>query len=513
MPRRFTLFAILFIVLSLLFFQQTVFSQPPPVHLMEGDKRGGFLAQGIKDFKAENYEEALSSLLKARKEEPSSSVAAYYLGLTYKQLQNYKEAAIHLADALKLTPGVKDARLDLAEVYYLLGLQEESLKQLSLAEQEGVKPAQTAFLKGLVLMKLDKNKDAADAFKKAKELDASMTQAANFQIGIALVREGNADEAGKMFKEVIVADPNSDMAQFANQYIEALSRKLEGAKPFKLTLNANYQYDSNVILKPSSQTVSGGISGEYDSVYVGMLRAEYTPVASGQFNLKTQYSLYYSNHDRLHTYDVMSHTLSVIPGYAMMDSMLNLLLSYNYTSVDNSDYLYTGEISPGYTFTLVPGQMAQLAFRYQYKEFIKPPYAKTEDRDSQEYAASMGWFWFFAGNKGFVNLKYELNKEDTDGINWSYTGNKGDLNIIVPLTTAVKFNVYGEAYYQEFDHTNTYFLKPRQDITYTGSAMLSYKFFKNLEAQAQYTYTSADSNIAIYDYDKNVTSVGIEIRF
>ncbi len=506
------LFAILLIVLlSLLFFQQTAaFSQSEQVGAIH---ELPLLEQGIKDYKAENYEEALITFQKARKQDPQSSIAAYYLGITYKQLQNYKEATIHLADALNLKPGVKDARLDLAEAYYQLGLNEESLKQLNFAEEQQVKPGQTAFLRGLVLVKLDKNKDAVDAFKKAKEMDASMTQAANFQIGIALVRQGNADEAGKMFKEIIVADPNSDMAGFANQYIEALTRKAEEVKPLKLTLGLSWQYDDNVISKPSDQSAAAGISGEHDTRYVGTLRAEYAPRFSGPLGIKAQYSVYYSDYQKLGSYDVMSQTIAIIPGYTMPDSMLNLLLSYNYTWLDDDEYLRTGTASPTYTFMFGQGQMAQLSLRWQGKEFLKPPFTRNEDRDSQDFAASMGWFYFFAGNRGFVNAKYEINKEDAEGINWGYVGNKGDLNIAMPLNDALKLNLSGQAYYQQYDHSNTNFLKKRRDITYTGSAMLAYEFLRNWEMQFQYAYTRGDSNIAIYDYHKNVSSVGVEVRF
>lgn len=498
-----------FLILSALILPQMAFSEDTPPEPQANPN----LTQGIADFRRENYEEALASFQKARKEEPSSSIAAYYLGLTYKILQDYKEATFHLTDALTLQPGVKDARLDLAEVYYNMNLNEESLKQLKFAEEMDVKPANTAFLKGLVLMKLNKNQEAVEAFKKAKTLDASMTQTANFQIGVALIKAGQREEAGQIFKEVIVADPNSDMAQFANQYIEAMTRKPAEAKPFKLTLDAKWEYDDNVILKPSDQTVAGGISGEHDTRYVGILRAEYTPIASGPFNVKTQYSIYYSDYQKLGSYDVMSHTLSIIPGYTMPNSMLNLLLSYNYTWVDDDEYLQSGTVSPTYTFMPWSGQMGQMALRWQKKELIKPPFTKNEDRDAQEYAASAGWFYFFARDKGFANIRYEFNKEDTDGINWGYTGNKGSLNIILPLDDNIKFNLSGETYYQQFDHTNTNFLKKRRDITYTGSAMLAYEFIKDWEVQLQYTYTRDDSNIMIYDYHKNVTSIGIEARF
>src|SRR3989338_5987388 len=471
------------------------------------------LTQGISDYRAENYEEALSYFQKARKQDPKSSMAAYYLGLTYKVLQNYKEATFHLIDAIKLSPGVKDGFLDLAETYYQLGLNEESLKQLNFAEEQQVKPAQTAFLKGLVLAKLEKNKEAGDSFNKAKALDGTMAQAANFQIGVLVVKECKREDAGRVFKELVVTDPNSDTAQFANQYLEALSRKQEEAKALKLSLGVNWEYDDNVILKPSSQTVAAGISGEHDTRFVSLFRAEYAPAFSGQFGIKAQYSVYYSDYQKLGSYDVMSHTLALVPGYTMADSMLNLLLSYNYTLVDDDKYMWAGTASPQYTFMPWPGQMGQFALRYQKKELRQPPFTKDEDRDAQEYAASMGWFSFFAGNKGFVNLKYELNKEDTDGINWNYVGNKGSLNIIMPLNDALKFNVSGEAYYQRYNPDNTNFLKKREDMTYTWSAMLSYEFYKNIEAHLQYVYIRDDSNIAIYDYRKNVSGVGVEVRY
>src|SRR3990167_6740383 len=489
----------------------TVFS--PCIILSQDYAANPALNQGIADLKAENYEEAVANLTKARKNDPSSSIAAYYLGLAYKQQQEYKEAIIHLKDAVTLRPGVKDGFLDLAELYYYTGQSEESLKQLGFAEEKNVRPAQTAFLKGLVLMRLERNKEAMEAFNKAKSLEASLVQAANYQIGVALIKEGKGEEAGTMFREVIIADPNSDMAQIANQYIEALSRRAEEERPLRLSVGASYQYDDNVILKPSDQTASGGITGEEDSVYIATFRAEYAPRFSGPLGIKAQYSLYYNDHEKFGSYDVISQTLALVPGYTTMDSMLNMLLSYNYTWVDDDEYLRAGTVSPGYTFMPWPDQMAQAALRYQKKEYLKPPFTMNEDRDAQEYAASLGWFYFFAGAKGFVNVKYEISKEDTEGKNWAYIGNKGSLNIALPLSRNTKLTVSGETYYQQFDETNTNFLKKRKDTTYTALAMLSYEIIRKWEIQLQHVYIRDDSNIAVYDYDKNITSIGVEVKY
>ena len=54
------------------------------------------LQQAIWDYKHENYEEALELLKPLRKEQPESTLIAYYLGITYKQLQDYNKARPNL---------------------------------------------------------------------------------------------------------------------------------------------------------------------------------------------------------------------------------------------------------------------------------------------------------------------------------------------------------------------------------------------------------------------------------
>jgi len=67
------------------------------------------IEQGVTLYRQENYDEAAVVLRKARKEDPSSSLAAYYLGITYKQLQDYRQAKTQLIDAVTITPRIKEA--------------------------------------------------------------------------------------------------------------------------------------------------------------------------------------------------------------------------------------------------------------------------------------------------------------------------------------------------------------------------------------------------------------------
>ena len=58
-------------------------------------------------------------------------------------------------------------------------------------------------------------------------LDASMAQAADYQIGLAYLKEKKFKEAKDVFKDVVVLDPNSNLADFSNEYVKAIKRKEE----------------------------------------------------------------------------------------------------------------------------------------------------------------------------------------------------------------------------------------------------------------------------------------------
>lgn len=490
--------------------QAEVKAEFPPETVAE---KPDYLKQGTANLKDENYEEAVDDLKKAREDDPNSSIAAFYLGIAYKKIQDYKEARVHLKDAITLSPAVKEAVMELADISYQLGNMDEALETLEIAERDEIAPAQTAFLKGLVLVKQGKNNEAIESFKKAKSTDNKLATSADYQIGVANLQEGRLSEARDIFKEIIVRDPNSDISQYANQYIDAITRRLKEEKAFRITAGLQYQYDDNVILKPGDSAAAAGITGEADSSAVATLRAEYSPKLRGPYGIKAQYSLYLNEHSTLHTHDVQSHSVSLVPSYDLKSSSISLLTSYNYTLVHDEKYLQAVAVTPTYTFTLTANQYAQAFYRHTIKDYLNAPINQDEVRNGDDNGLGASWFYLIMENRGFVNFRYEYNREDTEGVNWKYSGNKAALSFLYPVTDRLKFNVAGEGYAQDYENVHTSFGMKRKDETYTGSALLSYNFFDDLDAQVQYGYTKCRSNIAVYDYSKNVVSIGVEVRF
>ncbi|NWF51731.1 MAG: tetratricopeptide repeat protein [Nitrospirae bacterium] len=479
--------------------------------------QGSSLSKGIEEYKDENFEEALEIFIKARKEDPSSSLAAFYLGLTYKQLMNYKEASVNLRDAIKLEPAIKEAVIELIEVLYNLNEIKEAKEWLNIAEKEGIKPAQTAFLKGLILLKENNNLEAIRSFEKSKQIDPSLATPADFQIGIAYLKEKNLKEAREKFRAIVIVSPESDLSAFAREYEDAITKRLALEREWRFNAGIAYQYDDNVILNPEIE-IAGIPKGE-DWATVATFNAGYTPRLLGPWTINTQYSLYINRHRRIETHDIMSHTLTIVPGYNFRNSSFNLFLSYNYTWLNDQRYLYFISASPQLNIALGENHIGQVSAGYSKKEFIWTEtttgisIGPDEDRDADVFDASIGWIYLFSGGRGFMNLKYEFSSENTDGRNWSYIGNRGSANILIPLLANLRMNISGEVFHQNYRDVHTIFGIKRRDKIYSASGVISYEFYKGASFLLQYAHIRDDSNIPIYDYKRNIYSAGIEYRF
>jgi len=217
---------VLFIILGS--FSLTVYAQETP--------QSPLLEKAIGLYKHENYEEALPLLQDARAAEPTSTIAAYYLGLTLKQQQKHSDAIPYLRDAVTYTPKIKGALIELIDCLYQVGELTEAHKWIIEAENEGIRPAQIAFLKGLVLLKEGMALEAIDSFEQAKALDPTMEQPCDYQIAIAHMKTKDFSYARKAFEKVVTINPSTNIALYANEYIDILSRQAKGSRPLKFSL-------------------------------------------------------------------------------------------------------------------------------------------------------------------------------------------------------------------------------------------------------------------------------------
>ncbi len=499
------------IFFSLLFFLSSAIS--PPYSLCQQPHS---LQKGIDQYKKENYEEAIEALTKARSEDPGSSVAAFFLGLAYKQTMDYEKALENLRDAVTLTPRIKEALVELVDVAMQVGKIEEAKKWIKVAEEENISPAKIAFLKGLVLREEGKNKEAAEAFEKAKSIDPTISQAADIQVAISYLRQRELKKAKERFQTAILYDPQSDLAGFARQYLKTVEERLFAERPFHFTLGLFPQYDSNMVLQPTDESLVTGITNQASGVLNSYFRVIYTPALKGPWLLNAQYSLYSSLHQKnVHTHDSISNTISVTPGYNFGRYSLNLATTYTHSLVRGPSYKkYSGSFSSGpmLRIALKENQLLELFAGYNSNEYFQPALTAADDRDSDGPGASLSWIWLFKKDS-FFNLKYQYWDLDADGVNWDNRGHRFSANVAMPLIEKVILQLSGQVNIERYKNINTWFNVGRKDTTYTLSGGLTRDLSKNMNLVVQYTRIRNHSNIGIYDYTRDLYTAGLEYRF
>jgi tetratricopeptide (TPR) repeat protein len=495
------------IFLALFFFVLSTF--PNLLHASEA-----LLEKGIEQYKSENYEEAVDILVNARKEQPNSSVAAFYLGISYKQLREYRLAEKHFRDAIQLTPTVKDAYLELAEVLFVLEQLNEAEGWALKSEQEGIKTANAVFMRGLILAKRDRTDEAVAAFNKAKGLDKALSQSADFQIAMAQIKKQSFEDARKSFSAIQEIDPTSELASFAKEYDRAIKRTLDMYKPWRFSFGLAYQYDDNVILKPASDVPGVQITGERDSSIIATLGVIYNPVLKAPFFLNCQYNLYTDTYFEVNTHNLVTHTISVNPGVNFKNGFVSAPLSYSHIWVHEREYMGVFSMKPELQFAFNPSHIGRISIGYEKRELLEAPIDSDEDRDGNLFVTSAGYIHPFAQGRGLFNALYEFTYDNTDGKNWENTGNRFSLGLLVPsIIWKTNLILSGDVFLQDYKNTHTVFEEKRRDRTYTVSANLVREMVGGLYLNLQYSYVRADSNISVYDYDRNIYTAGIEYRF
>ena len=496
------------------------------------------LQQGVEQYQQENYEEAIELFTRVRQQEPASAEAAFFLGMAYKQVLDYQKAAVHLRDAATFTPPVKEALVDLIDALYQTGRLDEAQKWIKMAEDVGAAPPRVAFLKGLVLARRDKNQEAIAAFEKSKQLEPSLSQAADFQIGIINIKERKLEKAKVRFQAIILQDPLSDLAGFARQYQAMVEERLYQERPLHLTVGVIGGYDSNIASNPLDSPAAVNVTDAKGEYLSSSVRLDYAPRLEEPWLFNAQYAAVSTVYSKFtHSHDSLANSFSVSPGYNFGRFALNFNASYTNVLLRTDPYMaldpersspgykrYLDYISAGPAFRYFMNQehILEVFIGYDKKNYHhQAVYLPEDERDTAGLREYVSWIWLFKEN-AFLNLRYDFAREHADGRKWDNDSHRVTLNLSVPVTSEetgkrlgpVTLQLTGSAYFQRYSYeVNWPPQEKRRDNVYTGSAGLTWRFWKYASLIAQYTRTQSNSNVWMYEYNRDQYALGCEFRY
>lgn len=480
---------------------------------LSSTSRAASLEEAIRQYRAENYEEALELLRAIPEDGPQGTVAAFYMGLTSKQTGDLRSAATHLERALRGTPRVNDAYTELADVLLALGDVDGAGRIVDEAEAAGVRSGAVSLLRGLVRSRQGNADAARAAFLEAKTLDPRLAPRADLQLAMLDVGERRYASARQTLQAVANVAPGTELAEFAREYDTALANLLAAHKPWRFTAGLQYQYDDNVVLKPSNDVPGGISSRQSDSALVGSLRAEFAPLLEGPWSFLGQLTATAVQHEHIATHDLTSLSLALIPGRTLTaGAQITLPVTATHAWLDGRRYSLSLGVRPTLLATLAPGHLLQAAVGLTRRDLVDEALLDDENRDGILGTAALAYLKPL-GEGGLFTLGLEVSRDETDGVNWRNWGWRPYLSLLYPVTRTVAVLASGDALIQDYDGEHTVFETHRQDATYTGSLGLLWRPWDWGKVTLQYTHMDAQSSIAIYEYTRNLYTLGFEATF
>lgn len=467
-----------------------------------------YLEEGIRNYRLENFEEAYQDLLKAREQNPESSLTAFYLGLTLKQIGELREAVEEFKRALNLEPPVLDAYFELIELLLTLNELMEAKLWLEKAKKDLKESAKLHFISGMVYMRLNKTKDAIAHFEKAKTLDKSLEQAIDFQIALAYARERKFKTALRTIKSVVAIDPRSDLAEFAKEYEKNIEALLREYKPLRGTISYTFQMDDNAVGADGEI-----VSRKSDNSHNFALSLNYQPYIEPPFYFTSSMTVSANQYIKLDKLNTKNIGLVITPGVELWRGLFTLSYNYQRSWLDEREYSENYGFRPSFNLIPFEGHIFSLSAGFSKSRMIRKPLDPEESRTAKNYSYGASYVKPFLEGRGMLSLRYEHIIAKTEGKNWQSEMDKLGGVLILPIGNRLKLSLYGEIGEQRYKFVHTFFEKKRLDKPSSLGTGLSLNIWKTWDFNINYNNIKNKSNIKVYNYKRELLSLGLDFNF
>ncbi|RMF98280.1 MAG: hypothetical protein D6734_00620 [Candidatus Schekmanbacteria bacterium] len=463
-----------------------------------------------------DYEAAAVHLEKGLEGDPENVAMLIKLGQTYNLLKEFDDALDVLDRALKLSPNNPNAIFERSVSLLNTGDYDEAFAGLESVRKAMAKDGRVPYYQGLIRFRQDKFEEAIDFFKEAEKIDKSVKAASDYYIGVALYRLQRYSEARPYFKSVEKEIPKSKKGESAKKFISAIDAKVRAAKPWTIFADLSWQYDDNVTLKPSESVPGVRISGRGDWKGVFYLGGTYRFINTDNFQATGRYSFYQSVHRQLRGYNITGNQLGVNFSYRIAKPLrFNVMYSFNYYELDETRYLEAHSLLPSITWIQSDRAMLQAFFRYQDKDYLQDERDVPYERDAVNYNWGLSQYIFFMKNNAYLRLYYSQDKDNARGSDWDYNGIDVGSAIHIPLPFEMSFD--GDFGYTRriYEHINSISIinKRRRDKEYDWSIEFTKKLNDYLSLSFKFNRIVDDSTVALYNYDREITSFNLKARF
>jgi tetratricopeptide (TPR) repeat protein len=503
-----------------------------------------FVAQAILAYDARKYDEALALLKDALALDPKNVEALYYTGLVLMAQQKTEQAVEVLERARALAPRDLSILFLLGVAYFALERYDQAEGPLTQVFNERPQTEGIGYYVGLIRYRKKDYQGALKAFRAETSKNPNIQQLVRFYSGLTLAILGLPEQAAQEVDAALRLQTGSALTGPAERIRDSLASARDAERRFHADVRVGFLYDSNVAVvpQPSHDPTAESLRRRKTATpgELAALRLEYAWLRTGPWESTVTYSFFQTYNNRLPSFNVQNHlvagALSYRAAIGSMPYQVGAQYSWDYLSLGAKDFLQRHTATLFGTLVENQGNLTTLLARFQDKDFFATPgQLEDEDRDAHNWMVGLIHVFRFAQDKHYIRVGYQFDYENADGRNYSYAGNRflaGGQYTLPWGSTRLKYDF--DLHQRHYLHANTLLpvvnpsTRERQDLEQNHIFRIEQVLAPNLgptsigcsptapcplTLAAEYQRTVANSNLAVFDYNRNVWSLTLSWQY
>jgi len=503
-----------------------------------------FVAQAILAYDARKYDEALALLKDALALDPKNVEALYYSGLVLMAQQKTDQAVEVLEKARALAPRDLSILFLLGVAYFALERYDQAESPVTQVFNERPQTEGIGYYVGLIRYRKKDYQGALKAFRAETSKNPNIQQLVKFYSGLTLAILGLPEQAVAEVDAALRLQTGSALTGPAERIRDSLASARDAERRFHADVRVGFLYDSNVAVvpQPSHDPTAESIRRRKHATTgeIAALRLEYAWLRTGPWESTVTYSFFQTYNNALPDFNVQNHlvagALSYRAAIGSMPFQVGTQYSWDYLSLGNDDFLQRHTATVFGTLVENQSNLTTVLTRFQNKDFYASPgQLEDEDRDARNWMVGLTHVFRFAQDKHYIRVGYQFDYEQADGRNFTYAGNRflaGGQYTLPWGTTRLKYDF--DLHQRHYLHANTLLpvvnpgTREREDSEQNHVVRVEQVLAANLgpasigcasnapcplTLAAEYQRTIADSNLAVYSYNRNVWSLTLSWQY
>ena len=543
MKRRRAFLAVV-LVLDLCLANAWLLAGAPTAAVAQQSEADVFVAQAILAYDARKYDEALGLLNDALTLDPKNVEALYYTGLALMAQQKTEQAVEVLEKARALAPRDLSILFLLGVAYFALERYDQAEGPLTPVFNERPQTEGIGYYVGLIRYRKKDYQGALKAFRAETSKNPNIQQLVRFYSGLTLAILGFPEQAVAEVDAALRLQTGSALTGPAERIRDSLASVRDAERRFHADVRVGFLYDSNVAVvpQPSHDPTAEALRRRKTATTgeIAALRLEYAWLRTGPWESTVTYSFFQTYNNRLPDFNVQNHlvagALSYRAAIGAMPFQVGTQYSWDYLSLGTDDFLQRHTATMFGTLVENQGNLTTVLGRFQNKDFYASRgQLEDEDRDARNWMVGFTHVFRFAQDKHYIRVGYQFDYEKADGRNFTYAGNRflaGGQYTLPWGSTRLKYDF--DLHQRHYLHANTLLpvvnpgTREREDFEQNHVVRVEQVLAANigpasigcsptapcpLTLAAEYQRTVADSNLAVYSYNRNVWSLTLSWQY